>query len=1563
MSGRFPGAGNIAEFWRNLRDGAESVAFFSDEELRAAGIDAATLNDPSYVKAGGTLKDIELFDASFFGFNPREAEVLDPQQRIFLECAWESLEDAGYDPETYDGMIGVYAGMSMSSYLFNLYSNPELVQLVGDFQVALGNDKDNLPTSVSYKLNLKGPSIAIQTACSTSLVAICVACQSLLSYQCDMALAGGVRIALPQTSGYFHQEGGIMSPDGHCRAFDAAAQGTVGGNGIGIVVLKRLSEALADGDHIHAVIKGAAINNDGSGKVGYTAPSIKGQAQVIAMAQAVAGIEPQTITYIEAHGTGTDLGDPIEVAALTQAFRTGTNQNNFCALGSVKTNIGHLDTAAGVAGLIKTVMALKHKVIPPSLHFNKPNPRIDFANSPFYVNDRLSEWKTNGTPRRAGINSFGIGGTNSHVIVEEAPFVESSESCRPEQLLLLSARTSNALEAATNNLAEHFKQQPDLNLADAAYTLQVGRKAFDQRRVIVCRDRDDAINALSSLDSKRVWTSATEPSERPVVFMFSGQGAQYVNMARGLYETEPTFREHVDRCSELLIPHLGRDLREVLYPHAEKSALMAAQLQQTSLAQPALFVVEYALAQLWMEWGVCPQAMIGHSLGEYVAACLAEVFSLEEALALVAARGRLMQQMPEGDMLALPLAERDVRLFLNGKLSLAAINGPALCVVSGPIDAVRQLETELADKGLGGQRLRTSHAFHSEMMQPILDSFIDLVRSVHLRPPQIPYLSNLTGRWITAEEATDPEYWASHLRRTVRFSEGLEQLLAEPNRILLEVGPGQTLTSLARRHPAKSAGHFVLSSMRHQDDSQSDERVMLGALGQLWLSGAPVNWANFNKHQTRLRTPLPTYPFERSRYWVEQNEDSAPLQTQHEISLERKQEIADWFYIPVWTRSAPPQLLQPSSAPLEAKSRWLVFSDACGLGAQLVRRLEQEGQRVTIVRAGEQFARDDEKTYSINPRERADYELLATELREQDVFPQMIVHLWSVTKEEERKDVREEIREDEREFELESFAESQSLGFYSLLFLAQTFGELSATESLRIGVVSNQVQSVTGDEALSPSKATLLGPCAVIPEEYSRINCRSIDVVNPASGFDSDVKLADHLIAELTAETSDKIVAYRGHHRWVQTFEAVRLNKPAQDVAPRLKEGGVYLITGGLGGIGLTIAEHLARIARAKLVLLGRSALPQREEWERFLALDDETNETARKIRKVQALENLGAEVMVASADVADYGAMRDVVERALARFGTINGVVHSAGIAGGRMIQLQTEEIASRVLAPKAQGTLVLDAVLKDFELDFFVLCSSLSALHGALGQADYCSANAFLDAFAHYANSRDGSQSVVSVNWDTWQEVGMAVNTIVPREMEAMRAESLKQGIKPEEGADALMRILYTGLPQVAVSTTDLQALLEVSESATESGQDAESSPERHAQALHERPRLRNEYVAPDSQTEQSIASIWQELLGVEQVGATDNFFELGGHSLLAVQLTSRLRAAFHLELTMRNLFDSPTIAELALIIEQSRQATAEDTNQIDEMLKLVEQLSEHEIHELLGEQRESREGADYS
>jgi acyl transferase domain-containing protein len=801
MAGRFPGAKSVAQFWQNLCNGVESISYFNDEELLASGVEPACLRDRNYVKAGFVLEDIEMFDAAFFGFSPREAEILDPQQRVFLECAWEALENAGYNPKSDNNLTGLYAGGNLSTYLFNnLASHPELLKSL-NLQVTLGNDKDFIPTRVSYKLNLKGPSVNVGTACSTSLVAVHLACRGLLSYQCDMVLAGGVAIQVPQLEGYFYQAGGMASCDAHTRAFDAKATGGPFGRGVGIVVLKRLEDAVADGDYIYGVIKGSAINNDGAVKVSYTAPSAVGQAEAIAEAQAIASFEPDTITYIETHGTGTALGDPIEIRALEKVFRAKTNKKGYCAIGSVKTNISHLNTAAGVTSLIKTALALKYQQIPPSLYFEEPNPEIDFANSPFYVNTQLRKWETNGTPRRAGVSSFGLGGTNAHVVLEEAPFLEqegrgAGEQGRKYNLLVLSAKTESALETATANLVNHLQQHPELNLADVAYTLQVGRYSFNHRRTVVCQDIQDAIIALQN--PKRVLTSTEETNERPVAFMFTGLGTQYINMALELYQVEPTFREYIDLCCSLFQPLLRVDLRQVIYPisqstkqEAENAGIDLRQmlgrdtqpadpatqkLNQTYLTQPALFAVEYALAKLWMSWGIRPSAMIGYSIGEYVAATLAGVLSLEDAIILVAKRAQMIQELPEGAMLAVPLSEAEVQLFLNENLSFSAINGSSQCVLAGTMEAVAELEQQLTAKGLACRRLQTSHAFHSFMMEAIADSFTELVQTITLKPPQIPYLSNVTGTWIAPEQATNPSYWTQHMCQTVRFADGVNEL-------------------------------------------------------------------------------------------------------------------------------------------------------------------------------------------------------------------------------------------------------------------------------------------------------------------------------------------------------------------------------------------------------------------------------------------------------------------------------------------------------------------------------------------------------------------------------------------------------------------------------------------------------------------------------------------------------------------------------------------------------------------------------------------------------------------
>ncbi len=838
MAGRFPGARDLDAFWQNLAGGVELITFFEDDQIDPAAVDPQMLKNPNYVKARGVLDDIELFDAAFFGFSPREAQIRDPQHRLFLECAWEAIEDAGYNPDAYRGAIGVYAGVSPNTYLLsNLLLNPQLVELIGPLHLNISSDKDFLPTVVSYKLNLKGPSLAVQTACSTSLVSVCVAIQGLLTYQCDMALTGGVSIKVPHRAGYLYQEGGVLSPDGHCRAFDAAAAGSIDGNGVGVVVLKRLNDALNDGDHIYALIKGTAINNDGGMKVNYTAPSVDGQAEVIAMAQAVAGVEADTVSYIETHGAGTVLGDPIEISALTQAFRGSTELKGFCAIGSVKTNIGHLDAAAGIAGLIKTILALHHGKLPPSLNFKRPNPQIDFANTPFYVNTKLAEWKTDRRPRRAGVSSFGVGGTNAHVVLEEAPADTTSGSSRPWHLLVLSAKTPTALAQAGERLAAELTRRPDLNLADVAYTLQVGRKPFSYRQVLVCRDAQDAVAVLQGQEPERVLGSVQETRERPIAFMFPGLGDHYLHMAAGLYRSEPVFREQFDTCAKLLRSYLDIDIRALLYPEGVQPSaapqsrgidlrrMFAAadaptdpatqRLNQTVVAQPTVFAVEYALARLWMAWGIQPQAVIGHSVGEYVAACIAGVLTLEDALLLVARRAELIQSLPGGGMLSVLLPEHELLPLLGPRLSLATANEPAVCGVAGPEEALAELERELAARRVTYRRLPTTHAFHSSMMQPIVERFTSIVKTVKLNPPKIPYLSNVTGTWVTSAQATDPGYWARHMRQTVRFADGVRELWKEPG----------------RDSAGDRAGHVAVQHGHAPEAQRAADRLALAAAG------------------------------------------------------------------------------------------------------------------------------------------------------------------------------------------------------------------------------------------------------------------------------------------------------------------------------------------------------------------------------------------------------------------------------------------------------------------------------------------------------------------------------------------------------------------------------------------------------------------------------------------------------------------------------------------------------------------------------------------------------------
>jgi acyl transferase domain-containing protein len=1502
----------VEELWENLCAGIESISTFTPEEMKAAGVEESVSGMPGYVNAGGVLADIDLFDANFFGFSARDAESVDPQQRLFLETAWEALEQAGYDPDAYPGLIGVYGGSDQSTYIYHIYNSgvdPAAYWFGG--LMSIGNDKDYLTTQVSYKLNLRGPSLVLQTACSTSLVAVCVACQSLLSYQCDMALAGGVGIQVPQRRGYWYQPGGIFSPDGRCRPFDAAGQGTVFGPGCAIVVLKRLSEALTDGDTIHAVIRGHALNNDGAAKVGYTAPSVNGQVQVIAMAQAMAGVSPDTITLMEAHGTATALGDPIEVAALSQAFRAGTDRRQFCALGSLKGNIGHLSSAAGVAGLIKAVLALRHKKIPPSLHFERPNPQIDFANSPFYVPTQLQEWEANGVPRRAGVSSFGVGGTNAHVVLEEAPPTDDERPARIPQLLILSAKTPGALEAATDRLAAYLQGDDVADLADVAYTLQIGRRPFTHRRALVCGRRDGAA-ALRARDPNVVLNGSPLSADRTVVLLCSGQGSQYPDMGLGLYRSEPTFRQQLDRCAAALTPHLGFDLRGVIYPADADRADTGGRLERTAVTQPALFAVEYALARLWQEWGLTPRAFIGHSIGEYVAACLAGVMSLEDALALVALRGRLMDALPGGSMLAVPLPEERVLEMVghNGSIAVAAVNAPGMCVLSGPDEAVERFRVEMARQGLGCRRLHTSHAFHSAMMEPILGEFERAVSRVELRPPQVAYLSNVTGNWIKPEEATSPDYWARHIRQTVRFADGVAQIAAYPDLALVEVGPGRTLCTLVRQQLGAATTHLVVPSLRSHEEEVADDAFLVTAAARLWVGGVRLDWRGFHAHERRRRVPLPTYPFERKRYWVGPLDTPPPAGAAASGAAAR--DVGGWLYVPSW---------KPGSAgrrpDLPSRLEWLVFTDAAGLGGQVTDLLKQAGQAVTAVASGELFDRAGDSSYAIRPGAPEDYEALLAGLRAQGRHPQGVLHLWGVTPGEAGRP------------DPASFATRQDMGFYSLVHLAQALGRHNVAVPMQIGVVTNHLHAVLGDEPIDPSKATVLGPCKGIPQEYSHLRCRNIDVsLADLSGG----KLAERLVAELTAETFEAVVAYRKNRRWVQTFEPLPAARPGSE-PPRLRPGEAYLITGGLGNIGLTLAEVIAPTP-AKLVLVGRSAFPDRAEWDRRAATPDDVG---RKVRRLKRLEELGAEVMVCRADAADRGQMERVVGAARERFGPIRGVIHgAANLAADAFAHIHAidRQAGDGQFRPKAVGLMVLDELLRDNPPDFFFLLSSLSATLGGLGLCAYAAGNHFLDAYAAWGNQADGP-AWLSVNWDAWDFVGTGA-----------------EAIRPAEGQEAFRRILDGTARQVVVAVGPLSARYDkwVNLQAVEPAKDSAAG------TSHARPNLSTPFVAPRNQVEQDVAEVWQQLLGVAPIGIHDKFFELGGHSLLAIQLLSRLREMYRLEIPVQRLFEAPTIAQLAESIERDLQTgrtdeVAKGETEIKEMLDLVESLSDREVQELLG------------
>lgn len=1376
MACRVPGANSVAQFWSNLVEGVESLHRGTLEEHAAAGVPPEVLEDPDFVPVNSVLPQPEYFDAGMFGMSAAEAELRDPQHRLFLELSYTAMEDAGYDTRRYRGDIGVYAGSGEDAYQWrNVRRNRAATARSGAVGLAVNSHPDYVATLASYHLGLRGPSMTVHTACSTSLVTVHLACEALRNGECDMALAGGVNLDLPMGQGYVYADGGILSRDGHCRTFDAQATGTVWGSGGAVVVLKPLHQAVADGDDVRAVIIGNAINNDGAAKAGFTAPSQHGQAAVIAQALSVAAVDPRTIGFVEAHGTATVLGDPIEVAALTSVYGRGTDERGWCAVGSVKTNIGHLGPASGCAGLLKAALAVQHGIIPASLNFETPNPAIAFGENPFYVNTSASVWD-NGAPgqasRRAGVSSFGIGGTNAHIVIEQAPpRTRRGPGRTGPRLVQVSAKTEAALAASATALADHLAASgsaPGVDLDDVAYTLRAGRQELPQRLAVVAADGADAVKALR--DEKR-WISGSVGRDNPEpVFLFPGQGAQQARMGTDLYLSERVYRDAVDECCAVLADSGLPDGRSSLLEKILTQGGDDETVRETALAQPLLFIVEYALAQLLRSWGVHPRAMIGHSVGEYVAATCAGVFALPDAVRIVARRGDMMQSLPAGAMLAVQLGEDELRASLPEEASIAAVNGPEACVVSGPGSVIDKFAKTMIQAEISVRRLRTSHAFHSAMMDPIVAGFRAVVAEAELSEPTIPFASNITGGWITAAEATDPSYWARHIREAVRFGDCISTVANERS-MLLECGPGRQLTGLARM---QRRGQAWITCLPGPNDKATSQETLMASLARLWVSGCSLNIGAMGTAGNRVS--LPTYPWERRYHWIKPDldADDPDSRQSHDVASESRR--AGWFAVPGWQQLAP-----AGSRPSAARILALV-GDEDVIAAELSAR----GSDVIRVRRGDGYRADSSGGYTVRAASRKDYEAMFADLRERGGIPGHIVHCWTI--------------QDDPADGAEATWAAQDAGFFSALAMIQALAGTAPESSIHLDIVTSGTQDVTGHDISRPEHATLAGAVKVLPLEFAWLTARHIDVdaeFMPRAAADDQQRLLASLADELSAfaepfgSADEPLVALRNGRRWRRRFEDVNDDQLAGSAGVKLRERGVYLITGGLGGIGITLAEDLATRFKARLVLTSREDLPPRDRWSAPEVIAACSPRARRAIAAIRRMEEAGADVHVIPADIAEPATARTLQKEIIARFGTLHGIVHAAGIAGGGVAEIKDRDAAMAVLRPKVAGTLALRDAFGGHPLDFVVLCSSVTAIAGGFGQVDYCAANAFLDA---HAGSQHGWQArVITVNWGAWQEVGMSAENAAPAEFRALqrglRSYPVRHGLiterHPAEGA----------------------------------------------------------------------------------------------------------------------------------------------------------------------------------
>ncbi|MBA2656825.1 MAG: amino acid adenylation domain-containing protein [Tatlockia sp.] len=1477
MDCRLPQANNCEELWDLCKNGLESIAQFAPEE--------SSLNKAieKLVYARGVIQDLEYFDADFFGFSARDAHLTDPQVRLLIESAWVAFEKAGYIPEQAGRKTGVFVSSNDSTYLLNHNLVERLKSEYGDrFALQRLMSPQCLATKIAYNLNCTGPSITVQTACSGSLVAVVLACQQLSNHQCDVALAGGVSLVTPQNEPYSYQRENIFSPDGHCRPFDAHAQGTVFSNGLGTIVLKRLKDALRDNDTIISVIKGANTNNDGSHKMSFTAPSVQGQAKCILAAQESAGICAKDIQYIETHGTGTLLGDPIEIEALSNAFRQTSKENQFCALGSLKANIGHTHVAAGVAGLIKTSLALSHRQIPPSINCETPNPSIDWENTPFYVNKRLQNWPQTKRPRNAAVSAFGVGGTNAHVILEEGPLMRKTSKARKPCMLLLSAKSPQALSEMQNNLIEYLEKNTDKTsnlLANIAYTLQVGRKQFDYRTGIVCNTVSEATARLKENHRSNFFPSNHSDNKVRIVFLFPGQGTQYVNLAKELYEKEPIYRQHLDICLKIASAYFDSDLKKILFSKEQDNE----QIKRTEYTHPLLFSVEYALAQLLIAWGINPDYMLGHSLGEYVVACLSNVFSLDDAIKLVCARGKAIARCAKGAMLAAPLSKSEASVYCNNSIYLAAINEEKQCVFSGSQEAIKKLKLQLTvDKPEIASmliELENAHPFHSVLLEPALKDLSLVLKSVHHKNPTIPYLSNLTGDWVN--DKPQDSYWLDHMLNTVQFSRCIEHFASIPNTVFIEVGPGQTLLSLIAKHKTNSIAAINLLPNIKQLKLYSPSILITNALKTLWCQGIDINWDNYYKNEKRQRLPLPTYPFEKKRYWFDEIIKNKDLKSVTTSSVPK-------LYVPTWIREPIPL----ADIHLDFKEKniiWIVFDNESILSRHTLATLQSQQSPVWIIKKGDSYAQNQNQVF-INPKDKTHYEMLIKNILKTGVERYAIIHFWPMN---------------------QSKASSELLNdsclyhtLFSGLFLAQAFYKKKDV-SISCLMVTNQLQKVLGTETIIPLTSSVLSLCRVLSLENK--NCRfnniDIDYKLPLTSLTIYAKhILKNVLTSLNEPNSkeENQIAYRHNYSWKPSFQTLKFseNKSEQVL---IQKKNTYLITGGLGAMGLTIAEWIATKVPTTLVLLSRTSFPLEKDWEPWLAKHHDEDSISQTIQKLKKIVDMRTKVVTVSCDIVNFKQTKLILKQIHKEHGEIKGIFHLAGIAGEGLALLKETTTLQAILAPKVQGTWILCKLFKQKPLDFFISASSLTAIAGGIGQLDYCAANLFLDYFFS-KKQLPFCKQVLTINWNSWSSIGMATKLGRSKSHEKLYSEN---SISPQEAMSLLESVTRSGQSQVIISRNEPNLERErIINAFNHTGKKECSFPDKSE-------------LLPNGQLE-IIQYIWKAVLGITAIYPKETFYSLGGDSLLAIELLTQLDKQLNIELSLQEFTHITNFDSLLKLIE---------------------------------------------